>query len=266
MYTNQAMEFQAPAGQTGPSVNNTCNNAGTAAGAAAAYNNCNQRSWHPVMAATGRTPAGRGIESGNPWRAPWNNQVGANTMYCTDCHGSKVASSTSVIPDNGDNGNPWGPHGSSNNFLLKENWDNLTGRANTTDLCFKCHNPSIYRSTNESGNGSSGTTGFSGPKSDNLHGTHGKRIGGTAVIRCNWCHVAVPHGWKNKAFLVNLNDLGPEVGKTAGTAAPAGVYTNGPYYNKAYLRVNNFKASGNWTDSDCMGGLDGMKSACSNPP
>ena len=26
-----------------------------------------------------------------------------------------------------------------------------------------------------------------------------------------WCHVAVPHGWKNKSLLVNLNDVGPEV-------------------------------------------------------
>jgi len=33
----------------------------------------------------------------------------------------------------------------------------------------------------------------------------------------NNCHIEVPHGWKNKAFLVNLNDVGPEVGLPTGT-------------------------------------------------
>lgn len=265
MYTNQAKEFQAPSGHTGPAVNGNCNNAGTAAGAS--NNNCNHRSWHPVMAATGRTTTGRGIESGNPWRAPWNNQVGSNTMYCTDCHGSAVTSTTSVIPDGGDDGNPWGPHGSSNNFILKGGWSSSTGLSTTTgDLCFKCHNYATYHSTSESGDGSNGQSGFSGGKANNLHGLHGNRIGSkNGNIKCTWCHIAVPHGWKNKAFLVNLNDLGPEVGKTAGTAAPGGAYTNGPYYNNAMLRVTNFKASGSWSDTDC-GGKNWMTSNCSSPP
>ena len=169
-----------------------------------------------------------------------------------------------VIPTGGDNGNPWGPHGSVNNFLLKGNWDSNTGNANTTDLCFKCHNPAIYRSTsNQNGGGGIGKSGFSGDKSDNYHGLHGDKIG--KVIKCNWCHVAVPHGWKNKALLVNLNDLGPEVGKTAGTSAANVPYTNGPYYNNAYLRVTSFATSGNWSDTNC-GGRDAMRSACSSPP
>ncbi|MEO5658653.1 MAG: cytochrome c3 family protein [Polaromonas sp.] len=262
MYTNQAKEFQTPSGHVGP-ASNTCINAGTAAGAAAAYNNCNQRSWHPVMNATGRTLTTRGIRNGNPWRAPWNNQVGSSTMYCSDCHGSDTAAGT-VIPTGGDDGNPWGPHGSTNNFILKGNWNSSTGNANATDLCFKCHDPGIYRSTsNQNGGGGVGKSGFSGDKSDNYHGLHGDKIG--KVIKCNWCHVAVPHGWKNKAFLVNLNDLGAEVGKTPGTIAPSVPYTNGPYYNNAYLKITSFAASGQWTDSNC-GGRDAMRNACSSPP
>ncbi|MES2149412.1 MAG: hypothetical protein V4508_06425 [Pseudomonadota bacterium] len=260
MYTNQAREFQAPAGQEGPATN-VCNNAGTAAGAAAAYNNCNNRSWHPVMKPTGRTTVTRGMSGGNPWRAPWNNQVGSNTMYCSDCHGAAVTSVTSVIPDNGDNGTPWGPHGSANDFVLKGAWTD-TGGSNAALLCFKCHDKANYTSRNDTGR----KTGFYDRSTGkgNLHNYHVDRLG--KELRCTWCHVAVPHGWKNKSLLVNLRDLGPEVGKTAGTAAPAGAYTNAPYYYKATLRITSFAKSGAWADSDC-GGKDYMISTmCSSTP
>jgi hypothetical protein len=260
MYTNQAKEFQAPSGHAGPATN-VCTNAGTAAGAAAAYNNCNHRSWHPVMAATGRTTTTRGMSGGNPWLAPWNNQVGANTMYCSDCHGSNVTSATSVIPDNGDNGSPWGPHGSANDFLLKGAWTDTTG-SNAALICFKCHEKANYTTRNDTGQKTGFYDGSTGK--GNLHNYHVDKMG--KELRCTWCHVAVPHGWKNKALLVNLRDLGPEVGKTAGTAAPAGAYTNGPYYYKAVLRVTSFAKSGAWAPGDC-GGKDYMRGTmCGSAP
>jgi hypothetical protein len=260
MYTNQAREFQSPATHAGPATN-TCLNLGTEAGAAAAYNNCNQRSWHPVMAATGRTTTTRGMTGGNPWRLPWSNQVGSNTMYCSDCHGQNSTSATSVIPDNGDNGTPWGPHGSSNDFLLKGAWTD-TGGSNANLLCFKCHDKANYTSRNDTGQKTAFYDRSTGK--GNLHNYHVDRLG--KELRCSWCHIALPHGWKNKAFLVNLNDLGPEVGKTAGTAAPAGAYTNGPYYYKAVLRVTSFAKSGAWADTDC-GGKDYMRNTmCNSPP
>lgn len=243
-YTNQAKEFQAP---TAHRAEVTTADSGAAAG----YSTNNHRSWHPVMDSTGRTPAIRGGLSANNWNGPWNNGVGTQTMYCTDCHGSGVASSTySVIPTGGENGNPWGPHGSNNNFLLKGTWSGTTGTGNTADgICFKCHNLNIYAS----GNGT--RTGFyisSGASSGNDgHKVHNDKIG---RMRCNWCHVAVPHGWKNKAFLVNLNDVGAEAGQAAGTQVrnnTSAAYNQGPYYNNAYLKVRNFKASGNWTETDC---------------
>lgn len=260
MYTNQAKEFQTPSGHEGP-ASNVCINAGTAAGAAATYNNCNHRSWHPVMNATGRTTTTRGMSGGNPWLAPWNNQVGSNTMYCSDCHGSDVTSTTSVIPNNGDNGNPWGPHGSANDFVLKGAWTD-TGGGNASLLCFKCHQKANYTSRNDTGRKSGFYDGSTGK--GNLHNYHVDRLG--RELRCTWCHVAVPHGWKNKALLVNLRDLGPEVGLTAGTAAPSGTYTNGPYYYKAVLRVSSFAKSGAWSDSNC-GGKNYMKDTmCASLP
>jgi hypothetical protein len=93
--------------------------------------------------------------------------------------------------------------------------------------------------------------------------------------------VAVPHGWKNKAFLVNLNDVGPEGGLPPGTQVrnntTAG-YTNGPYYLNAMLKIRTFRPSGQWTETSCgsagapgngQSGRDWMRDSsenCQNPP
>jgi hypothetical protein len=130
-YTNQAKEFQAPPLHRGAaSVSDS--------GAAVAYTSNNHRSWHPVMDSTGRlaTIRGNNNDISARWRLPWSNAVGTQTMYCSDCHGSNVAAATSVIPDGGENGNPWGPHGSSNNFILKGQWNSSTGSGQQGDgLC-----------------------------------------------------------------------------------------------------------------------------------
>ena len=39
--------------------------------------------------------------------------------------------------------NPWGPHGSTNDFILKGPWDSNTG-ANNTGVCFRCHSFTNY--------------------------------------------------------------------------------------------------------------------------
>lgn len=102
---------------------------GTAAGAAAAYNANNHRSWHPVFDNTGRTLSERrdGTASiANNWTKPWSNGVGSQTMYCSDCHGSGTVvtgtksggtaatnSSGSVFPTGNNSttfdGDAWGP-------------------------------------------------------------------------------------------------------------------------------------------------------------
>jgi hypothetical protein len=86
---------------------------------------------------------------------------------------------------------------------------------------------------------------------NNLHTFHVAQV---TNFRCNLCHVAVPHGWKNKNFLVNLNDVGPEAGFARGTErrnnTTAG-YLDGPYYNRAALKVVAFQRSGEWTAPNC---------------
>ena len=273
VYTNQAKEFQAPASHQGAVT-------GPNSGAGSNYATNNHRSWHPVIGPTGRT-----APSANAFRSPWGNAIGSQTMYCSDCHGSNTAD-TSVIPPGGENGTPWGPHGSNNNFLLKGLWNTSVGADNRGDngpnangLCFKCHNPNTY--ANRTG---TGTTGFFQPNGrGNLHAYHTDKIG---RMRCNWCHVAVPHGWKNKALLVNLNDVGPEAG-LAGNAefrynASTQSYNQEPYYLNAKLKVRTFATSGNWTDTNCGSnnsalqfgtnannngnGKNWMASVCANPP
>jgi hypothetical protein len=269
-YTNQAKEFQAPALHR--AAQTTTAGRGQEGGAAAAYNNNNHRSWHPVMDSTGRTLAIRGGAAGS-WLAPWGN-VGTQTMYCSDCHGSSTGAATSVMPTGNTNtnedGSPWGPHGSANDFLLKGLWNTTTGGNGGSDLCLKCHTGANYA-------GGSGGTGWATDKGDG-HQVHQNKIG---RMRCNWCHVAVPHGWKNMALLVNLNDVGPEAGLAVGTQVRNGTttpYTAGPYYRNAINKVRVFRSSGTWVEGDCgsagapgnnASGRTWMKDSsenCANPP
>lgn len=255
-YTNQAMEFQAPVADKGAPGGN-------------------HRSWHPIIDSTGRSASLRSMSTANIL-SPWNNSadIGTQTMYCSDCHGSTTANGT-VVPNNNsgtEDGSPWGPHGSNDDFILKGDWTSSTGTGQQDDICFKCHTYSRYAT------GGGGSSGFGGSKDDNLHAYHADKIG---HMRCTWCHVAVPHGWKNKALLVNLNDVGPEVGLPSGTQVrnktTAG-YTRGPYYLNAMLKIRSFASSGSWGENNCGSsgspgngerGRDWMRDSnenCENPP
>jgi hypothetical protein len=252
-YTDQAKEFQAPDNHATESTSDTCPGVncielGTEAGAIG-YNLHNHRSWHPVMRSTGRTASKRSLTAATAWRAPFSNAVGTQTMYCTDCHGSNVTSATSVIPDSTDAttgaGKPWGPHGSTNPFILKGSWnkDSSTG---TAPLCLKCHSPTS-------------SSAFGGSKDSNLHSFHRGLLG---EIQCTWCHIAVPHGWKNKSLLVNLNDVGEEagVGFAAGSSYEVAIngtndfYTKPPYYLEAKNKIRSFARPGKWEEGNCGAG------------
>lgn len=268
-YTNQAQEYNSPASHEGEGQN-----LGSDGGADSNWSGNNHRGWHPVMNNTGRDPGTR-IANANNWIAPFDEAVGTQTMYCTDCHGSDTPTGT-ADPDGAgyENGNVWGPHGSTNPFLLKGDWsgnvpgsnaNDWTGRAGTgenTDsqdhLCFKCHEYEQYATSGgtvqASGYGGSSCGGMCSPGTNriNLHKFH---VGQVSNFRCNLCHVAVPHGWKNKAFLVNLNDVGQEggfgsTGNQVRNNTTSG-YVNGPYYNRAVLKVASFARSGSWSAGNC---------------
>jgi len=262
-YTNQAKEFQAPAAhavQVGSVSRGYEGGAGTSASVTATNSN-NHRSWHPVMRPTGRTS-----RASSGFLSPWNNTgaLGNQTMYCSDCHGSATSAAT-AMPDNNtatmEGGSAWGPHGSNNNFLLKGDYSTTTGEGQeSTGLCFKCHSYNRYAT-------GGGGTGFQTDRGDG-HVIHTDRIDN--AMKCNFCHIAVPHGWKNRGLLVNLSDVGPEAGLPAGTNVWTSSlnnvgYTNGPYYRKAFLRIVSFP-SGQWTEANCNGGSKStMKTNCEVP-
>ncbi|MDX9740347.1 MAG: cytochrome c3 family protein [Gammaproteobacteria bacterium] len=324
-YTNQAMEFLSPLDHQGettpatptgayvgapapvPAQVDDSSGTGTATygrtdpqGNLVDYVTNNHRSWHPTMQPTGRTPAVRGADA-NAWRPPFNAAVGTQTMYCTDCHGSRTPGDT-VVPFGGENGFVWGPHGSDENFILKGNWSDQTGEATTNfaneadpsnHLCFRCHdpknyaraafgpgNPDVVRSGFRRAVGGGGCLPFLGT---NLHVGHAAAV---QNFRCTYCHIAIPHGWKNKVFLANLNDVGLEAELPPGTQvrytgfpqSGTARYYQGPYYLGTTLKVRSFARSGEWLDVNCgsagfpgngIVGVDWMNNsseACVNPP
>lgn len=251
-----------------PVGSTTNNTAGAGAGPAATGNH---RSWHPVVFPTGRTPTERGSASFGNIRPPFNQsgKIGLQTMHCSDCHGSAESWTQGADATDTANGpnlsQVQGPHGSGNPFLLKGIWnDGSTGNTPTTTpsavsggnsgghICGRCHSPSNT------------TSGFAG-STEASHGFSPKQ-----GFRCMACHIAVPHGWKNKAFLVNLNCVGPEIsGYATGCTAVGTTSTEtlAPYYNRALLRVNTWNRSGNWAENSCgpmsgTVGKDWMSSAC----
>jgi hypothetical protein len=177
--------------------------------------------------------------------------MGTQTMYCSDCHGDPGAWASST---GADRTKVQGPHGSGSNFLLKGAWSNSV-TIGGSGLCFNCHNPTAGSSG--TGDGGARPSGFNDPGTDG-GGGHGNEHSGKPCMRC---HIAVPHGWKNKAFLVNLNCTGPEAGRTscdqtsgyAGVTDTSGRFTSGPYYEQSFLRVRIWRASGNWTAASCGG-------------
>ena len=99
-------------------------------------------------------------------KAPWNVNVGQQTMSCTDCHNTDAATPAAQ-----------GPHGSAAQFILRgpngNNWPNVQNSAFSTSWCANCHNNSstTYHGGNHNGN------------------------------RCYECHIVVPHGGKISRLL-----------------------------------------------------------------
>jgi len=267
-YTNVAAEFAGVSATDPPSAlgkdQGELNGAGIEP---SSTGTANHRSWHPVMWPTGRTRAERGSASWNNLRKPYLlSEVGTLTMHCSDCHSSNDA--WTQAPDlqttstGGPNGNVQGPHGSNNQFILTGTWsDSVTpGNATAGSICGRCHDPA------------GATSGFAG-SSEASHNWSAKRS-----RYCMACHIAVPHGWKNKAFLVNLRCVQSEAsGYTATCAQAKGAdgnaisgtttFTNEPYYYKARLEIATWAKSGTWSESSCRGsgwstGGDWMSSAC----
>ena len=100
-------------------------------------------------------------------KAPWNVNVGQQTMSCTDCHNTDAAAPAAQ-----------GPHGSAAQFILRgpnaNNWPNVQNTAFSTSWCANCHNNT---------------------STSVIHGDHHNNN------RCYECHIVVPHGGKISRLL-----------------------------------------------------------------
>lgn len=125
----------------------------------------NNRAGHPIV--TGLTNYVNSIIVGGlkgltktSMKAPWNVNVGTQTMLCTDCH-------------NTDGNQAQGPHGSAAQFMLRgpnsANWPDVDTANIGTSWCVNCHNPN-----------------------PDIH-TSGVHDG---IARCYSCHIVIPHGGK----------------------------------------------------------------------
>lgn len=142
--------------------------------------NPNNKSYHPVVvtaSATTKLAAGQ-------MTAAWNS-VGAQTMYCSDCHGNDAAAPAAQ-----------GPHGSTVSHILagpNTKWPESspgvlyqtgsgTTAANLTGLfCLNCHPMRVSAIAK--------ATWY-----NNAHTEHdGVQVSNVACIRC---HILVPHGGK----------------------------------------------------------------------
>ena len=122
------------------------------------------KSGHPIMTGLNNYPnstafSGRKGLTAAQMKAPWNVNVGTQTMMCTDCHNTDAATPAAQ-----------GPHGSASQFMLRgpnaANWPAVTSFA--TSWCANCHND----------------TGLSMDGHANHHSAGG----------CYRCHVVISHG------------------------------------------------------------------------
>lgn len=157
--------------------------------------------------------------TGTPWG--WES-----ILLCTDCHGADL-----------NRPGLRGAHGSSEPFILKAPWihpsrsglvtEAETGTLGTRNhLCFLCHDPATYL------DGFSANTGFRTALGANLHGGPYHQVG------CSACHSGVPHGFKNRAMLVEVADPYPY---SAGARVT--------YLHDAFGPV--LPPSGDWEKADC---------------
>lgn len=220
--TDQAMQFQPAANVSGN----------------------NHRSWHPVLASTttGSHPAS--AINTTTLESPFNfaGSVGNQTMLCSDCHSNSDANGAK------------GPHGSANQKLLMTTGDSL---------CLACHKTDQYKPATAGAASASPISGFSCAAAadckaangttnsayrQNLHIAHSLNDAGYS---CDQCHVKIPHGWENKALLVNK-----------ATRAADSVY----YTANAKLKMTTIRASGQWIRSASGANDDCTDSGCHSIP
>ena len=145
--------------------------------------------------------------------APWNVNVGTQTMYCSDCHGA----------DNENTTDPRGPHGANATFMLKgpnKTWPGAFTLANATTgqgtaaglFCLNCH-----------------------PAPGSSNSIHSRSAHRVACVRC---HIEVPHGSKLSRLMAYSTPTPP---------------WGAPYGSQSWLRAfKKPTTTGGYSESNCQ--------------
>ena len=183
--------------------------------------NPNNRSAHPVVVSLNNLAGSVGTKAltAAKMKAPWNTNVGNQTMYCTDCHSTDSTASK-------------GPHGSAVKWMLagtNKAWPYTSAAQNGTStgtyyrlatyntgdgttnglFCLNCH------TIRPASGGNSFHT-----NSDTIGGQHGSNN----IMACVSCHIRVPHGGKISRLLQTANTPARYRGDGNGTFAVSGSY------------------------------------------
>lgn len=150
--------------------------------------NPNNPSYHPVEA----VGANSGISS-SAFTSGWSS---TSKMYCSDCHTTDDAVSTTT---------PEGPHGSSYNPILKDSFDKYDGNSGGNNLCYECHEYNVYFGD------SLGSRFWDDTTTTSEHKTHV----GDRKAPCYACHDT--HGRSDNAHLIRIKEISETTGTTAFT-------------------------------------------------
>ncbi|MDD5757892.1 MAG: hypothetical protein PHI06_02290 [Desulfobulbaceae bacterium] len=211
------------------------------------------KSYHPVVQ-TLAGGTGSSALTNSQLSATWQN-AGSKTMYCSDCHGDDNSNTVAK---------PYGPHGSANNRMLRNDssfdlwpynpsgnpWDLKDLGSNTNSwttrlLCKKCH-PLTTDPTDR-------TQIINYP-----HRFHADRaVSKTENYPCLLCHLSITHGSGQSRMTGNYTDPSPYsmtlIGTfTIGRSGSSNVETNPKMpWLTAFTKNASPLASGGYTRGSC---------------
>ena len=139
-----------------------------------------ESSYHPVVQ-TGRNT------SANLEAQLLGGLSTSSTIDCTDCHNSE-ATADAEGPASNSTSSPQGPHGSTEAFILRANYNRNTSEpsayaSSDFELCFLCHDEATLVTSRDRSDGA--RTNFYNSDRDNLHWYH---MENKEVARCVNCH------------------------------------------------------------------------------
>ncbi|MDH3392546.1 MAG: hypothetical protein OEL66_00960 [Desulfobulbaceae bacterium] len=207
--------------------------------------NPNNKSFHPVVSGLSDAGSGSSGLTTSQLIAPWNVNVGSQTMYCSDCHASDSAVA--------------GPHGSGTKWML-------AGTNKAWPFAIKTDNgkkaPTTYRTLGTM----TDTPGEDGlfclnchpdSRSTSINKAHAKSNHSTTA--CVDCHIRIPHGGRVSRLMAADNNATYTM-PARYTSDGAGQNTTGtdevPFV-KEFIKAadgTGYSASNCTTSAGCAGG------------